>query len=37
MNPLKGLLTYGQSTWMDYVRRDLLTGGGLKKMIEEEG
>jgi transaldolase len=36
-NPLKGLLTYGQSPWMDYVRRDLLTGGGLKKMIEEDG
>jgi transaldolase len=37
MNPLKGLLTYGQSPWMDYVRRDLLTGGGLKKMIDEDG
>ena len=36
-NPLKGLLTYGQSPWMDYVRRDLLTGGGLKKMIDEDG
>jgi transaldolase len=36
-NPLKGLLEYGQSPWMDYVRRDLLTGGGLKKMIEEDG
>ncbi len=37
VNPLKGLLTYGQSPWMDYVRRDLLTGGGLKKMIDEDG
>src|SRR5262249_28725433 len=36
-NPLKGLLTYGQSPWMDYVRRDLLTGGGLKKMIDQDG
>jgi transaldolase len=36
-NPLKGLLTHGQSPWMDYVRRDLLTGGGLKKMIDEDG
>jgi transaldolase/glucose-6-phosphate isomerase len=36
-NPLKGLLEYGQSPWMDYIRRDLLTGGGLQKMIEEDG
>jgi transaldolase/glucose-6-phosphate isomerase len=36
-NPLKGLLEYGQSPWMDYIRRDLLTGGGLKKMIEADG
>lgn len=36
-NPLKGLLAYGQSPWMDYIRRDLLTGGGLKKMIQEDG
>jgi transaldolase / glucose-6-phosphate isomerase len=36
-NPLKGLLEYGQSPWMDYIRRDILTGGGLKKMIEDDG
>lgn len=36
-NPLKGLLEYGQSPWMDYIRRDLLTGGGLKNMIEQDG
>jgi transaldolase/glucose-6-phosphate isomerase len=36
-NPLKGLLDYGQSPWMDYIRRDLLTGGGLKKMIDNDG
>jgi transaldolase/glucose-6-phosphate isomerase len=36
-NPLKGLLAYGQSPWMDYIRRDLLTGGGLKKIIAEDG
>jgi transaldolase / glucose-6-phosphate isomerase len=36
-NPLKGLLAYGQSPWMDYIRRDLLTGGGLKKMIDNDG
>ena len=36
-NPLKGLLAYGQSPWMDYIRRDLLTGGGLNKFIAEDG
>src|SRR3989440_8496488 len=36
-NPLRGLLAYGQSPWMDYIRRDLLTGGGLKKYIDNDG
>ena len=36
-NPLKALLDYGQSPWMDYVRRDLLTSGQLKKYIDEDG
>jgi transaldolase / glucose-6-phosphate isomerase len=36
-NPLKALLDYGQSPWMDYIRRDLLTSGELKKMIDEDG
>ncbi|HWY08542.1 MAG TPA: transaldolase [Candidatus Acidoferrales bacterium] len=36
-NPLKGLLAYGQSPWMDYIRRDLLTGGSLKKYIDDDG
>lgn len=36
-NPLKDLLAYGQSPWMDYIRRDLLTSGELKKTIENDG
>jgi transaldolase / glucose-6-phosphate isomerase len=36
-NPLKALLAYGQSPWMDYIRRDLLTSGGLKKYIQDDG
>ena len=36
-NPLRGLLAYGQSPWMDYVRRDLLTSGQLKKYIDNDG
>ncbi len=36
-NPLQALLTYGQSMWLDYIRRDLITSGKLKTMIEEDG
>ncbi len=36
-NPLKALLSHGQSMWLDYIRRDLLTSGKLKAMIEEDG
>jgi transaldolase / glucose-6-phosphate isomerase len=36
-NPLKGLLASAQSPWMDYVRRDLLTSGQLKKYIDNDG
>jgi transaldolase len=36
-NPLKDLLKFGQSVWLDYIRRDLLTSGELKRFIEEDG
>ncbi|HKV26402.1 MAG TPA: transaldolase [Candidatus Acidoferrum sp.] len=36
-NPLKSLLAFGQSPWMDYIRRDLLTSGELKKYIDTDG
>ena len=36
-NPLKELLSYGQSMWLDYIRRDLFTTGKLKQMIEDDG
>jgi transaldolase/glucose-6-phosphate isomerase len=36
-NPLHALLTYGQSMWLDYIRRDLITSGSLKKMIADDG
>jgi transaldolase/glucose-6-phosphate isomerase len=36
-NPLKELLAYGQSMWLDYIRRDLFTTGKLKGMIEDDG
>jgi transaldolase/glucose-6-phosphate isomerase len=37
VNPLRALLEFGQSPWMDYIRRDLLASGALKKMIQEDG
>jgi transaldolase/glucose-6-phosphate isomerase len=36
-NPLRALLSYGQSMWLDYIRRDLITSGSLKKMIDDDG
>ena len=36
-NPLRQLGTLGQSTWLDYIRRDLIVGGGLRRLIEEDG
>lgn len=36
-NPLKELLSYGQSMWLDYIRRDLFTTGKLKQMINDDG
>ena len=37
MNPLKALHGYGQSVWLDYIRRSLLTSGELARLIEEDG
>ncbi len=36
-NPLKRLGTLGQSIWMDYIRRDLIVSGELRRLIEEDG
>ena len=36
-NPLKGLLAYGQSPWLDFIRRNILLNGDLKKMIADDG
>jgi len=36
-NPLKQLLSYGQSMWLDYIRRDLFTTGKLKHYIDDDG
>ncbi len=36
-NPLKSLGTLGQSIWLDYIRRDLIVSGELRRWIEEDG
>jgi transaldolase / glucose-6-phosphate isomerase len=36
-NPLKALTHFGQSIWLDYIRRDLLTSGELARLISEDG
>lgn len=37
MNPLIELGHYGQAFWLDYIRRNFLTTGELKRMVEEDG
>jgi transaldolase / glucose-6-phosphate isomerase len=37
VNPVKDLEKYGQSVWLDYIRRSLITSGELKRLIEEDG
>jgi transaldolase len=36
-NQLKQLETIGQSIWLDYIRRDLITSGTLRHLIKEDG
>jgi transaldolase len=36
-NPLLQLQTYGQSIWLDFIRRNLLESGRLRALIEEDG
>jgi len=36
-SPLTILGTLGQSIWLDYIRRDLIASGGLRRLIDEDG
>src|SRR4026208_1163658 len=36
-NPLTELQRYGQSVWLDYIRRSLITGGELRRLLDEDG
>ena len=37
VNPLIQLQTFSQSIWLDYIRRDLLKGGELQRLVTEDG
>ena len=36
-NPLKALNGFGQSVWLDYIRRSLISTGELARLIEQDG
>src|SRR6266536_4233187 len=36
-DPVRALLAQGQSLWLDYITRDLVRGGGLRRLIEADG
>src|SRR5262249_24966706 len=36
-NPLLELQKFGQSVWLDYIRRDLIMSGELKRLIDNDG
>src|SRR5579862_8894749 len=36
-NPLKTLIRFGQSVWLDYIRRSLIESGELARLIREDG
>jgi transaldolase / glucose-6-phosphate isomerase len=37
MNPLLALNEIGQFVWLDHISRSLITGGGLRRLIHEDG
>ena len=37
MNPLVALQDYGQSVWLDYLRRNVIISGELEALIAEDG
>jgi transaldolase/glucose-6-phosphate isomerase len=36
MNPLQALNDYGQSVWLDFIRRSLLTSGELARLVQQD-
>lgn len=36
-NPVAALKQYGQSVWLDFIRRSLIANGELKRLVDEDG
>ncbi|MEP6918501.1 MAG: transaldolase family protein, partial [Acidobacteriota bacterium] len=36
-NPIMALQAFGQSVWLDYLRRSLFTSGEFRRLIAEDG
>ena len=36
-NPLKALADFGQSVWLDYIRRSLIASGELQRLLDDDG
>jgi transaldolase/glucose-6-phosphate isomerase len=36
-SPVASLRQYGQSVWLDFIRRTLIAGGELKRLVDEDG
>src|SRR5574341_1135081 len=37
VNPVAALRDFGQSVWLDYIRRSLISGGELRRLVEVDG
>lgn len=37
MNPVASLRQYGQFVWLDFIRRSLIAGGELARLVEQDG
>lgn len=37
MNPLKQIASLGQSIWLDFIQRSLLSDGDMRRLVEEDG
>src|SRR4029434_6694164 len=36
-NPVAALRQYGQSVWLDFIRRSLIASGELKRLVDDDG